>query len=352
MNREGEVQPVLTSSQQPTANSLVIQTAFLGDMVLTTPLIAALARRGSVDVVGTPANVPLLANNPDVRRVYAYSKRASGSVFGLLALGRELRRNHYDAAYLAQGSIRTGTLAVLAGIRLRVGFDTSGGRHLYSMRVPYDDGAHHAERLLQLAGIGGETDPRPRLFPGEGERARVDSILSGAGWPSAFEHRPLIALAPGSVWATKRWPSFPELAVRLAELGRIVIAGSAGDSSLGRAIRERAPTVLDFSGQLTLLEAAELFGRCAAVVSNDSAPVHIASAMNTPTVAIFGPTVPEFGYGPLSSRKEIVGHRALACRPCDRHGPRSCPLGHWRCMRELTVDDVLSALSRLIPASS
>jgi heptosyltransferase II len=348
--------------------SLVVQTAFIGDMVLTTPLIAELARRGAVDVVGTPANLPLLRNNPHVRHTFAYDKRAPGRLRSLLTIGRELRAGErYDAAYLAQGSIRSAALAVVAGAKVRVGFDTSGGRHLYTLRVPFDEGAHHAERLLQLSRtreqlrralaprpplpapvedvVDPPPDPHPRLYPGAAEQQRVEEFLNGHDAAAA----PLVAIAPGSVWATKRWPYYPELAAHLGARARVVVVGSAADRPLADAVRVKAPALIDATGRLSLLESAELIRRCAALVSNDSAPVHIASAMDTPTIAIFGPTIAGFGFGPLAERSVVAGHETLACRPCDRHGPRRCPLGHWRCMGELSPDAVYALLARLIP---
>ena len=100
-----------------------------------------------------------------------------------------------------------------------------------------------------------------------------------------------------------------------------------------------------YPGRLSLLASAELIGRARLLVTNDSAPLHLASAMNTPTVAVFGPTVPAFGFGPLADRASVAEHLGLDCRPCDRHGPQRCPLGHWRCMREITAGDV-AALAR------
>jgi heptosyltransferase-2 len=333
------------------APSLVVQTAFIGDMVLTTPLIAELAARGPVDVVGTPANIPLLANNPHVRHAIQYDKRGRGALRRLIDVGRMLRSERYEAAYLAQGSIRSAALVLVAGIRRRIGFDTAGGRYLYSIRAPWDETAHHTERLLSLARqIAPPADPsqpalRPRLYPGRAERERVDTLLHEV----AAGGEPLVALAPGSVWATKRWPYYPELAALIRERARIVIIGSAADRPLAQAITARVADALDSTGRLSLLESAELIGRCAVAVSNDSAPVHLASAMNVPTLAVFGPTVPAFGFGPVADVNDVAGHESLACRPCHRHGPRRCPLGHWRCMGDLSAHAVLQSLTRLVP---
>lgn len=319
------------------SSTLVIQTSFLGDTVLTTPLLAQLANRGPVDVVTTPASAALLANHPAVRTVIPYDKRGTDrGVRGVLRLARQLRRTGYDLALLAQGSWRSAALALLARIPSRVGFDTSAGRLLYSKRVPYRDDLHHAARLLMLARPNGrEPSPeelRPSLVPGYAEREAVDSLLARNGVAPSER---LVALAPGSVWGTKRWPYFPELAQLLAPHARVMVIGSSEDAPLAGAITTAEPAAVDASGQLSLLASAELIGRCGVVVTNDSAPLHLASAMGTPTVAIFGPTVPDFGFGPLSPRASVVGEESLPCRPCDRHGPQQCPLGHHRCMRDL-----------------
>jgi heptosyltransferase-2 len=319
-------------------SSLVIQTSFLGDTVLTTPLLAQLANRGPVDVVTTPASAALLANHPAVRTIIAYDKRGEDrGLIGLWRLARHLRANRYDVALLAQGSWRSAALALLAGVPVRIGFDTSAGRLLYTKRVPYRDDLHHAARLLMLARPNGREplpeELRPSLAPGQRERDDVDRLLAAAGGVRADER--LVGVAPGSVWGTKRWPYYPELAAELAGAARIVVLGSASDAELAKHILLAAPNAIDATGKLSLLASAELLGRCAVLVTNDSAPLHLASAMQTPTVAIFGPTVPEFGFGPLAPRASVVGHEGLPCRPCDRHGPPRCPLGHFRCMREL-----------------
>ena len=332
--------------------SLVIQTSFLGDTVLTTPLLAYLAQRGPVDVVVTPASAALLANHPAVRKVIVYDKRGRNrGMRGFLRLRRALRAERYEAAYLAQGSMRSAALAWAAGIKRRVGLQTSAGRRLYTRAVVAPDNDHHAARLLRLATEEDGLEPngemlRPRLFPGNREREAVDALLDSL--PESGE--PLIALAPGSVWATKRWPYYAELAKHLSTLARIVIVGAEADAPLAREIVAAASgRTIDATGRLTLLASAELIGRASVLVTNDSAPLHLASAMGTPTLAIFGPTVPEFGFGPLSPRQAIAGRPELACRPCDRHGPQRCPLGHWRCMREITPTHVATLVQQLMP---
>jgi heptosyltransferase II len=324
------------------SSSLVVQTSFLGDTILTTPLLTQLANRGPVDVVTTPASSSLLANHPAVREVIAYDKRgADAGLLGFLRLASRLRRAHYDAAFLAQGSLRSALLAWFARAPSRIGFATSAGSSLYTTKVAYRDDLHHAARLLQLSRPNGrepsEEETRPSLMPGEAEREAVDALLRAS---NVAEGERLVALAPGSVWATKRWPYYAELAQTLADAGRIAIVGGPADASLAAEIRAAVPNAIDATGVLSLLASAELIRRCGVIVTNDSAPLHLASAMGTATVAIFGPTVPEFGFGPLAPVKVVVGHESLACRPCHRHGPKRCPLTHFRCMRELSVESV------------
>jgi len=334
-----------------TPSSLVIQTSFLGDVVLTTPLIAYAASSGAVDVVCTPAAAGLLVNNPSVRELIVFDKRGGDrGVAGFLRLASALRRRRYDVAYLAQGSARTGALALAAGIPRRVGFASSAGRLFYTEQVSSIDNTHHAARLLSLATRDPNASPsretlRPRLYPGDAERAAVDSLLDAAG----ARDEPLIALAPGSVWATKRWPGYAKLVASLDEF-RPVVVGGADDTPLAADIAAATNgRAIDVTGKLSLLASAELVGRADVLVTNDSAPLHLASAMNTPTVAIFGPTVPEFGFGPLAEPSIVAGRVELACRPCDRHGPRRCPLGHWRCMREITPESIATLVRSLLP---
>lgn len=338
--------------------SLVIQTSFLGDLVLTTPLLAELALRGPVDVVVTPASAPLLANHPAVRDVIVFDKR--GADRGLLGLWRFARSLRYRtngeprvaaAAYLAQGSVRSAVVALIAGIRERIGFDTSAGRLFYSRRIQYRAERHHAERLWRLAAGDAAPNPlpdviRPRLYPGATEKAEVDALLKHVPRDGAR----MLAIAPGSIWGTKRWPHYALFAAHMAPLFRIIVVGGKDDAALAAEIGRAAGAerVLDATGRLSLLASAELISRCAAIVTNDSAPQHLASAVGTPTLTIFGPTVPEFGFGPLAPRHATAGNSNLTCRPCDPHGPQVCPLAHWKCMRELETGHIEGALHELL----
>ena len=331
--------------------ALVVQTSFLGDVVLTTPLIAELAKRGPVDVLTTQPGAEILSGNPAIRNTLVYDKRdGDRGVRGFFRTVARVRHTSHEAAYMAQGSIRSGLLAIAAGVRHRIGFDTSAGSALYTERVRYDPNRHHAERLWGLS-MSDCADPplpeqiRPRLYPDEGDRRAVDELLASAGIEGPF-----VAIAPGSAWGTKRWPFYPELAVLIAKQLSVVVVGGNGDVEIADTIISRLEPGhgVNAAGRLSLLASAELIGRAATLIGNDSAPQHLASAMRTPTITLFGPTVPEFGFGPLAPGSVTAGVADLACRPCDRHGPARCPLGHWRCMRELSSQQVHEILMRTL----
>ncbi len=326
--------------------SLVIQTAFLGDVVLTTPLLEALAtRHGPVDMVTTPAAASLVETHPAVRRVIPYDKRgADRGLAGLIRLARTLRAGRYDVAYLPHRSLRSAALAWLAGIHKRVGFE-DGWRSLYTERRGRANQGHEIDRLLALGGIAAPPRARPSLHITAADRTATEEFLR-----AHVIHEPFVALAPGSIWGSKRWPYYRELAERLAERASIVTVGGPEDAGLGAEIvravedgggRRRAA---NSCGALTLRQSAELIRRAAVLVTNDSAPLHLAQAVETPTVAIFGSTVPAFGFGPRGPRDAVVELAGLPCRPCSAHGPPACPLGHHRCMRDVHVERVLAAI--------
>ncbi len=327
---------------RPRAGTLVIQTAFLGDVVLTTPLLAALAaRHGPVDVLVTPAAAPLLEALPAVHEVLVYDKRGRDRGLGaLLRLGRTLRRRRYARVVLPHRSVRSAALGLLSGAPHRIGFAGAPGTWGYTGRVTRAATGHEVERLLALAGDVPASPVAVGLTAAH--RAEAATWLDARGVPDGF-----VALAPGSVWATKRWPGYAELAARLDR--GVVVLGGRDDREAAERIAAAAPErVAVAAGALSLPGSAALLERAAVLVTNDSAPLHLATAVGTPVVAIFGPTAPAFGFGPRGAGDEVVEHPGLACRPCSRHGPMRCPLGHHRCMQEVDVARVLAAVQRVI----
>jgi heptosyltransferase-2 len=327
-------------------STLVIQTAFLGDVVLTTPLLSVLAERdGPVDVVTAPAAASLLENHPAVHDVVRYDKHGSQRGWrGLWKVGKLLRARGYRRVVLPHRSVRSAALALWSGAPERIGFDDSPAAMSYTRRIRRARESHEVERLLALAGPSAGTPPRVSLGLQPQDYAAADQ------WLAAHQVAPrFVALAPGSIWGTKRWPYYAELAAALDRTS--VIVGGVDDVPLANSIAAAAPgRVVSAAGALGLRASAALIERASVLITNDSAPLHLATAVGTPVVALFGPTVPEFGFGPRGRGDVVLGLDDLACRPCSSHGPQACPLGHHRCMRDLSVDTVAKAVATLASA--
>lgn len=339
---------------------LVFQTAFLGDVILTTPMLQLLKERfpaSTIDVVTTPAAAPFLVNHPAVSSVIPYDKRRSQKgLRGILAMAIVLRERRYDLAVVPHRSFRTAVIMTLSRIPRTITFDTSAGSRLYHERVVYDKTKHETERDIALLAPLGITSPGnvlPTLHPSEADIRSVSTFLFER---EILEQHPMVAIAPGSVWNTKRWPAerFAALALALAEDGfEVMVIGGNDDVAAGTTIRESAKhkKVHDVTGKLSLMQSAELLRRCRALVTNDSAPLHMGVAMRTPVVAVFGATVPAFGFGPIGPYDRVVEIQGLSCRPCAIHGGKECPIRTFVCMKNIDAGMVHAAVKEAMTAA-
>ncbi len=332
---------------------LVVQTAFVGDVILVLPLLAFLHEmfpRSRITAVTIPAAAELLAGHPAIHSVIVYDKRGGDrGLRGLLATAARIRAAGFEAAVIPHRFLRSALLCRLAGIPVRIGFDTSAGRFLLTHTVRYAGIDSEIRRNLSLAvplGVPSPPFALPRLYPSPLDGIVVDGFLRGSfGEDPVPPGAPCVAVAPGSVWNTKRWPEskFVSLIRYLLDDGtRVVLIGGAADRDLCARLRGSLPgrRLADASGRLSLLESAELISRCAVLVSNDSAPVHMAAAMGVPVVAIFGPTLPSFGFAPPGPGDRVVETMDLPCRPCSMHGGTRCPTGTFDCMNRISAERV------------
>lgn len=330
---------------------LILQTAFAGDVVLAAPLAEGAKRAFSdaeIHFLVIADTAILLKHNPFVDRVWIYDKR--GSEKGLRSffhwVGR-LQAEGFDLVLLPHRSMRSALMVLGARIPRRVGFRRGMGALLYTNVIPYPRDVHEVERnfhLLRVLGWEGETT-QPKLYPGSEEKREVDRFLEKAG---VGLNEKIIAMAPGSVWPTKRWlpEGFAEVAKDLWQrLGiRSIIVGGDKDDTIGDAIvRESGECVINATGQFSLLASAEMIRRCRVILTNDSAPLHMAVAVGISVVALFGPTVPAFGFGPYGEKHTIL-QKELDCRPCSIHGGRKCPEGHFWCMKNISSEEVIRAI--------
>jgi heptosyltransferase II len=342
---------------------VVVQTAFPGDVVLTLPLVQQLREMfpdAFTGFVAIPGTADLLDNHPAVSERIVFDKRgADRGIGGIFRFAKSLRVRNFDVAIVPHRSLRSALVVFLAGIPRRIGFTRSAGRVLLTDVVDYDESAHEIDRNLSLLGPlggGGNRQCMPSLYPDYAAVDKVDQFLRAwrAGGGSG---EPLIAIAPGSVWATKRWPAekYAGLGKLLLRAGYgVVLIGSSDDRALCAGLMNSigSPDVLNGAGEFSLLESAELIRRCRLIVSNDSAPVHLAGAMRVPVVAIYGATVPRFGFAPRGKQDAIVEREGLACRPCGIHGGQRCPIGTFECMLSITPDMVRDAIRRTLRHSA
>ncbi len=333
---------------------LIVQTAFLGDVILSTPLIKALRELFSDSFISfllIPETKNILENNPRIDEILIYDKRKKKGLGSFLKVMAEIRKRKFDLAMIPHRSLRSALLAFLSGIPQRIGFNKSAGSFLFTNRVVYPNSIHEVDRNLSLLSIfkPSLTDKSPELFPSPEDFSYARRLLRDSG---IGEKDKIVSVAPGSVWATKRWlpKGFAEVSDLLQSKAKakVVFLGSEEDRVLCERVADlmkNKPVIL--AGKTNILQSAAIISFCRVVLSNDSAPVHIASAMKRPVVAIFGSTIPEFGFAPYGTGHTII-QKKIECRPCGIHGKAECPKKHFRCMREVTTEEVFQAvLSRL-----
>jgi heptosyltransferase-2 len=338
------------------SNILLIQTAFLGDAVLTTPLVGALHQQfpqARLSVLCTPEIADVFDRHPAVSEVILFDKRGKErSLADRWKLVRRLKMMHFDLAVIPHRSLTSALLAWLAGIPRRVGFSASQGRWLLTDVVPFQWGTHDVDRNLALMNVFGVQNPSGELWlkPEPAAAQRIAGRLSAAGVRPGDQ---VVGIHAGSVWATKRWlpEGFAAVADRIIRdlKARIVFVGGAKDAAaVNEVLSLMKERPLNWVGETTLKELVAVIARCQVFLTNDSGPLHIAVASLVPTVAIFGPTTRELGFFPYGSGHVVI-EKDLTCRPCGLHGADRCPLGHFKCMKDISPDEVFEAVRNHLP---
>ena len=337
---------------------LVMQTSFLGDSLLTIPLLRRLKESlpgARVTVLTLPKNAGVFRGSPWADEVLLDDKRGEhGGLLGPWRIAGELKRSAFDLAVIPHRSFRSALIAWLAGIPRRVGFSASAGSFLLTDAVPFAWLTHDLERNLALARpVGGGSAPargeERYVVPAPPSDALARRLAEAGIVPGAR----LAGIHPGAAWATKRWlpERYAELCRRLKAEGLTpVLVGGPADAPLGAELAA-ASGAADMTGKTDLEELKSLMGLLALFVTNDSGPMHLAAAAGVPVVAIFGATTRELGFFPYGSGHRVV-EADLACRPCGLHGAKACPEGHFLCMRLLSVDQVHAACREALAAAA
>lgn len=312
---------------------LVIQTAFIGDVILATAVLEELHHhepKASIDVLVRKGNESLFDGHPFLRRVLIWDKKKSKYAH-LLSLLKSIRSEKYDAVINLQRYTASAFLTAFSRAKQRIGFASNELSVFYTHKKTHRLGQlgeanaqHEVQRCLALIEhLYAPAQSRPKLYPSQADVTHVQSYIG----------QPFITISPASVWFTKQTP----LEVWSALIQRctgmtVYLLGGPSDSDLCENLARGHQHVRVLAGKLNLLQSAALMARARMNFTNDSAPLHLCSAMNAPVTAVFCSTIPEFGFGPLSDNSAVIQSPEMpTCKPCGIHGRAQCPQGHFRC---------------------
>ena len=335
--------------------SWLIQTSFLGDAVLTLPLIARILEQGHrLKIIAAPRNRALFeraqkegfGQYSHLLDVVVWDKKEFRSPWALRAFAKNLKKDFLpERVFCVHRSFSTSLLAYFSDARERVGFASGSSNLLYTHCASreWESSRHEIEKNLDLL----------RVFE------IVEGWSSGTA-PSLLgkkqTQKDVIAFSLNSPWGTKIW----DLNEALKLMKQLVKNGKElwvlGDKTfvqsadfLEKEVNSRL--FKNYVARTSIDEWVDLISKAEVLISGDSAAVHVANDLNVPTIALFGPTIPDFGFAPWRLHSKAMGV-AIACRPCDIHGPRECPYGHHRCMKDLKTEWVEGAIREILGTKS
>ena len=316
---------------------LIIQTAFIGDVILATALIEKLIvfyPESKIDFLLRKGNEGLLENHPKLNDVLIWDKKVD-KYSNLKVLSKSINRTKYDVVINLQRFASSGMLTAFSGAPIKIGFKKNPLSFLFTNSVEHDiqSGLHEVERNQKLIETFTDTiAEKPRLYPSNKDYEFVQS----------FKAEKYVCIAPSSVWFTKQLPKdkWIELIKKIKDDNTIYLLGASSDIELCEQIQSQTKNkkVIILAGKLSFLQSAALMQHAEMNFVNDSAPLHIASAMDAPVTAYFCSTLPSFGFGPLSNQSTINEiDYSLSCRPCGLHGKKECPEGHFKCGNDIKI---------------
>ncbi|NUN10116.1 MAG: glycosyltransferase family 9 protein [Ignavibacteriaceae bacterium] len=333
---------------------LLIQTAFIGDCILTLPLIAALKEKLPgviIDIVTTPNSQEIFESYDAVNRVYSFDKKGKDRpISAVIAFAGMLKKENYKLVISAHRSARTSLLVTMLGIKESYGFENSSMKFVYSNTIPYEYEKHEAHRNLRFLGeIAGSINPetfRYNLAMPESEAKLIEEVITGAAG------KKIVVVAPGTEWNTKQYPMdyFSSVCGYLLDKGYLVaVNGSKKDSKLAEKLAaDNGNNLLNLCGSFSIPGTINLLRHCELLISNDSSPVHMGLIAGIKVLTLYCSTVPEFGFYPLGKGSSWLSVEDLDCKPCGIHGRKHCPLEHFNCGRLLLPELVTRKIDELL----
>lgn len=316
---------------------LVIQTAFIGDVILATAVLEKLHEKfpnARLDILVRNGNETLFIQHPYINKCLVWNK-TNGKYKSLFSLISQIRKEKYDVVINLHRFASSGFITICSNAKTKIGFDKNPFSFLFTKKVKHEigNGLHEVERNQLL--INEITDDKfslPKLYPSQQNHERVKE----------FKLNSYVCMAPSSVWATKQLPfnKWIELCDKITPETSIYLLGAKSDIELCDKIiaSSKNINIKNLCGKLNLLDSCALMQNATMNYVNDSAPLHLASAMNAPATAFFCSTIPEFGFTPLSENSKIVQvNENLSCRPCGLHGFKKCPEEHFKCGNDIVV---------------
>jgi heptosyltransferase-2 len=326
---------------------LIIQTAFLGDVILATGLVEKVNQHypdAETDILIRQGYESLFEGHPKICRIHVFDKSRLKYVH-LFRVIRKIRKLDYDMVVNVQRYLSTGLITIFSGAAVTIGFDKNPLSFFFSNKISHlFDGNHETGRNHKLVEWFTDDQPaKPVVYP---QPANYENI-------AGYNRGKYLCIAPASIWFTKQFPveKWLELLSLVPSTLPVYLTGGPDDRLLGEEIRIKSgmDNVKNLCGALSLLDTAALMAGALMNFVNDSAPMHLASAMNAPVCAVYCSTIPSFGYGPLSEHSSILQIREdLYCRPCGIHGRKKCPEGHFRCALDIGKDQMKEIMERVI----
>ena len=316
---------------------LIIQTAFLGDVILSTVLIETIANNEvdfQIDFLIKKGQESILEENPHVNKILTYDKQ--NKTRSIISLIKSIRKEKYDYTINIHRFFSSGLITALSGSKNKIGYDKNPLSFLYHKKITHiiEKGKHEIDRIHDLVSfLNFKKIRRPKLYYSKKQIGKIEPLTKKA----------FVCIAPGSVWYTKRAPveKWSEI-VEINSTKKIYILGGQEDSSIALEIiqstNNKTIEISNLCGKLSLMESAALMDKADHAYVNDSAPLHICSANNTSVTVLFCSTSTEFGFGPLSDKHEIIEVSNLKCRPCGIHGFNHCPKKHFDCGKKLEIN--------------
>lgn len=326
----------------------------MGDAILTEPIIETIKTNEPGSFVGImviPQNIDVFTLNPRIDVIIPYDKHGKDNgIIGFKKIINAIREYKFDCLISPHMSFRSSLIALFSKIPKRIGFKDADASFFYTHRIKKPKGIHEIDKNLRLLDpLGFKKIVREiRLYWAEENKRFIEGIFEAYSISSQDK---VVVVNPSSVWPTKRWPKehYRELVKMLLDEGlRVVLIGTQNDIQISDFVKDSDPRVVDLTGKTRIKDLFYLIAWARLLISNDSAPIHIASAFNTPTIDIYGPTVPEFGFYPLSEKNKIIQIENLSCRPCGKHGSISCAAKHFRCMMDIKPEEVFKAAMELL----